>query len=181
MKIYDIVLPEGFVLLKDRETGEMLRLSAENGPLTLGTVTMSPDFSPSMLAVRTAEARGEVRPPKSDDLDCALNFAVPPGFGSAETAPCGAQMPGRAPENFMRVLDAPLEALAASDFEATLESLANRQSILEREIDFMREIDGDPDDIAEMERKFETLAEKFGKASERFNVWKAAQAKKDYL
>ena len=41
MSRFSVILPEGSVLLKNEETSQVLRLSAEEGPLCLGTVEMS--------------------------------------------------------------------------------------------------------------------------------------------
>lgn len=36
MSCFTVILPEGTVILKNEETGQILRLSAESGPLVLG-------------------------------------------------------------------------------------------------------------------------------------------------
>ena len=41
MPTYDVILPEGHVILRDRATGAELRLSAANGPLCLGSANFS--------------------------------------------------------------------------------------------------------------------------------------------
>ena len=41
MSRFTVILPEGIVILKNEETGQILRLSAESGPLVLGEIEMS--------------------------------------------------------------------------------------------------------------------------------------------
>ena len=43
MPQYDLIVPSGEAVLVDRATGVRLRLSAESGPLRLGSVTL--DFA----------------------------------------------------------------------------------------------------------------------------------------
>ena len=38
MSRFTVILPEGTVILKNEETGQILRLSAESGPLVLGEI-----------------------------------------------------------------------------------------------------------------------------------------------
>lgn len=47
MSRYSIILPSGSVLLKNEETGQVLRLSAEDGPLCLGTIEMQMSLNPA--------------------------------------------------------------------------------------------------------------------------------------
>lgn len=50
MPQYDVILPEGHVILRDRASGRTLRLSAESGPMRLGTVELGFTFAPEALA-----------------------------------------------------------------------------------------------------------------------------------
>lgn len=54
MSRFTVILPEGTVILKNEETGQILRLSAESGPLVLGEIEMSMTLGPrpSRLRVR---------------------------------------------------------------------------------------------------------------------------------
>ena len=66
--------------------------------------------------------------------------------------------PGTAPVlRGIRVLDAPLEALTASDFEQMLDAMALRRNNIEGEIEFMEEIEADEEDIRDLERDIEQL------------------------
>ena len=46
MSRFTVILPEGTVILKNEETGQILRLSAESGPLVLGEIEMSMTLGP---------------------------------------------------------------------------------------------------------------------------------------
>ncbi len=62
MPRFSIILPSGSVLLKNEETGQLLRLSAEDGPLCLGVVEMSMTLNPAPLhehAHRLTEVKAE--------------------------------------------------------------------------------------------------------------------------
>ena len=52
MSRFTVILPEGTVILKNEETGQILRLSAESGPLVLGEIEMSMTLGPRPLEVR---------------------------------------------------------------------------------------------------------------------------------
>lgn len=47
MARYSVILPSGSVILKNEETGETLTLSATNGPLRLGHLTLSMAWDPA--------------------------------------------------------------------------------------------------------------------------------------
>lgn len=67
MPQYDVILPEGHVILRDRATGRTLRLSAESGPLKLGTVELGFAFSPEALeSLGSLEAAAEPEKPKAE-------------------------------------------------------------------------------------------------------------------
>ena len=51
MSRFTVILPEGTVILKNEETGQILRLSAESGPLVLGEIEMSMTLGPRPLEV----------------------------------------------------------------------------------------------------------------------------------
>ena len=74
--------------------------------------------------------------------------SLPPGFGPNTGEPFMSPeedwAPGTAPVlRGIRVLDAPLEALTASDFEQILDAMALRRNNIEGEIEFMEEIEAD--------------------------------------
>ena len=57
----------------------------------------------------------------------------------------------------IRVLDAPLDALTAEDFERTLEAMALRRNNIEGEIEFLEEIEADEADINELTADLATI------------------------
>ena len=88
--------------------------------------------------------------------------SLPPGFGPNTGEPFMSPeedwAPGTAPVlRGIRVLDAPLEALTASDFEQILDAMALRRNNIEGEIEFMEEIEADEEDIRDLERDIEQL------------------------
>ena len=50
MSRFSVILPSGSVLLKNEETGELLRLSAEEGPLCLGEVELNMTLAPKPVS-----------------------------------------------------------------------------------------------------------------------------------
>ena len=46
MSRFTVILPEGTVILKNEETGQTLRLSADSGPLVLGEIEMTMTLGP---------------------------------------------------------------------------------------------------------------------------------------
>lgn len=211
MSRFTVILPEGTVILKNEETGQILRLSAESGPLVLGEIEMSMTLGPRPLevagaahapAVAAAQAPAcelPARPadPLADLPDEAfvprpetpgtaplphpipgtegVNLinpyealgkkalrSLPSGFGPNTGEPFMSPeedwAPGTAPVlRGIRVLDAPLEALTASDFEQILDAMALRRNNIEGEIEFMEEIEADEEDIRDLERDIEQL------------------------
>lgn len=79
----------------------------------------------------------------------------------------------------VRVLEAPLEALTESDFTTSLERFAASRNNLEEEIDFLTDIEGDPDDINELREALDALDERIRATAERFEAWRAAEKKRD--
>lgn len=49
MSQFTVILPTGYVLLKNEETGQTLRLSAEDGPLILGTLSIAMQVAPAPM------------------------------------------------------------------------------------------------------------------------------------
>lgn len=203
MSRFTVILPEGTVILKNEETGQILRLSAESGPLVLGEIEMSMTLGPRPLEAAAAaqapacehparpadplaELPDEAFAPRPETPGTAplphpipgtegMNFvnpyealgkeasrSLPPGFGPNTGEPFMSPeedwAPGTAPVlRGIRVLDAPLEALTASDFEQTLDAMALRRNNIEGEIEFMEEIEADEEDIRDLERDIEQL------------------------
>jgi hypothetical protein len=267
MARFTVILPSGSVLLRNEETGETLRLSAESGPLRLGTLEMSIELSPApdsaarqnvresapeeagaapeaphpaavsempaaagetpAAAEETpAEAEAEpaaaeaapaqdasapesgeasdpdapLEPKKGDDEPLTrppegpegLRFAklydepvpprmpdvLPPGFGPNEgepfLSPSESLMPGDAPQGGrepIRVLDAPLEALTADDFDRTLESLSAKRNEIEGEIQYLEEIEAEQGEIDELTEEIRKLDEDFSRVLERRQIF----------
>lgn len=231
MPHYELILPEGRVLLRNPETGEMLTLSAESGPLVLGTVEMRFECAPRGGSLEaSASARATALPsnasfavPSKDELGAkpegsvepaapapvpehlperiAALSALPPGFGPETGLPfLSPEVPlafpatgsagsegsdgsngsnGFSAKPHVRVLEAPLEALTESDFTTSLERFAASRNNLEEEIDFLTDIEGDPDDINELREALEALDERIRATAERFEAWRAAEKKRD--
>ena len=223
MPRFELVLPEGRLLLRNPETGETLTLSADSGPLVLGTVEMRFECAPRAVSVSSeavssafaaaqtvesvpagsvkvspdAKAEASTQPVEAADvLQTAAFSALPPGFGPETGLPfLSPEVPlafpaGRAtagPEGsdgfsakpHVRVLEAPLEALTESDFTTSLERFAASRNNLEEEIDFLTDIDGDPDDINELREAMEALDERIRATAKRFEAWRAAEKKRD--
>ena len=195
MSRFTVILPEGTVILKNEETGQILRLSAESGPLVLGEIEMSMTLGPRPLEVAgaahapadpLADLPDEAFVPRPETPGTAplphpipgtegVNLinpyealgkkalrSLPPGFGPNTGEPFMSPeedwAPGTAPVlRGIRVLDAPLEALTASDFEQILDAMALRRNNIEGEIEFMEEIEADEEDIRDLERDIEQL------------------------
>ncbi len=69
--------------------------------------------------------------------------------------------------NYIRVLDAPLEALTAEDFDKTLESMALRRNNIESEMEYLREIEGEKEDIEDLGRELDELDALFAEVIDR--------------
>lgn len=113
MARFTVILPSGSVLLKNVETGQVLRLAAEEGPLALGEIELTLLLNPTPLNPRTesdpriqnaqplASALGDlVSEPEEADASAA---PVPSTIVSA--APMPATLPAVKPHE---VLSAPL-------------------------------------------------------------------------
>lgn len=152
MARFTVILPEGSVLLKNTETGEMLTLSAKSGPLTLGELEMTLTLAPAPLESER-EASVEKAPPTSTE---EWIRPLPPGFGPNTELPFLSPKEElsvnehRANRPFIRVLDAPMDALVLEDFERTIETLAQQRNNMEGEIEFLEEIEADPQDIDDL-------------------------------
>lgn len=207
MSRFTVILPEGTVILKNEETGQTLRLSADSGPLVLGEIEMTmtlgprPAGTPGHAAAPAPATRRDPSPSPGDPLADLPDEAFAPRPEQPGTAPLPHPIPGtegvtfehpyekfrqeaarRLPPGFgpntgepfmspeedwapgtlpalrgLRVLDAPLEALTASDFEQTLDAMALWRNNLEGEIEFMEEIEADEEDIRELEKDIEQL------------------------
>ena len=98
-----------------------------------------------------------------DQLAAAAAAGLPPGFGPNEGEPFMAPSEPLSPEapkpgrGFIRVLDAPLDALTAEDFEETLDAMSLRRNNMEGEIEYLEEIEAEPEDIEELQAEIERL------------------------
>lgn len=191
MPTYDVILPEGHVILRDRATGAELRLSAANGPLCLGSANFS--FSLDLKPFDGKERREPEAPAQNsgvlpegvhDEIAEALErFRRPaPGSGPETELPFLSPAENLVPEKSggkdagpaLRVLDAPLESLTEREFEKTLESLVRA-----REAEFLEEIEADPEDVAELRAHKQALDERFARVSKRFDAWRKLQKRLD--
>ena len=164
MARFTVILPEGLVLLKNTETGETLTLSADSGPLTLGELEMKLTLAPAPFKGQDkAESQKEEPATRSATETDDWVRSLPPGFGPnaeepflspAEGEEAITANPDRA---FIRVLDAPMDALVLEDFERTIETMALQRNNMEGEIEFLEEIEADADDIEELRKALERL------------------------
>lgn len=198
MPQYDLIVPSGEAVLVDRATGVRLRLSAESGPLRLGSVTL--DFAvepkgqnvPSGQSGDTAGAQTASLsvPTVSQDYgqtapDPALAAfermqRLPPGFGANPAEAFGeGPMPTPAGHSPVRVLDAPLEGLTCDEFEETLAALVRRRDDVERETEFLQEIEADPLDIDDLKTELSKIDQQFSAVSKRFSDWERLQKRID--
>lgn len=196
MPTYDVILPEGHVILRDRATGAELRLSAANGPLCLGSANFS--FSLDLKPFDGKERRESEAPAQNsgvlpegvpDEIAEALErFRRPaPGSGPETELPFLSPAENLVPEKSggkdagpaLRVLDAPLESLTEREFEKTLESLVRARDDAAREAEFLEEIEADPEDVAELRAHKQALDERFARVSKRFDAWRKLQKRLD--
>lgn len=196
MPTYDVILPEGHVILRDRATGAELRLSAANGPLCLGSANFS--FSLDLKPFDGKERREPEAPAQNsgvlpegvhDEIAEALErFRRPaPGSGPETELPflspaenlVSEKSGGKDAGPALRVLDAPLESLTEREFEKTLESLVRARDDAAREAEFLEEIEADPEDVAELRAHKQALDERFARVSKRFDAWRKLQKRLD--
>ena len=164
MARFTVILPEGSVLLKNTETGETLTLSANSGPLTLGELEMTLTPAPEAFKAQEESVSPNVTPisqtPRTTD---EWVRTLPPGFGPNAEEPFLSPAEGEEaavgnPDRpFIRVLDAPMDALVSEDFERTIQIMALQRNNMEGEIEFLEEIEADPDDIEELRKALEKL------------------------
>lgn len=198
MPQYDLIVPSGEAVLVDRATGVRLRLSAESGPLRLGSVTLHFAVEPKELNApsgQPGDAAGAQTAPLSvptvsQDYDqTAPDPALaafermqrlPPGFGANPAEAFGeGPMPTPAGHSPVRVLDAPLEGLTRDEFEETLAALVRRRDDVERETEFLREIEADPLDIDDLKTELSKIDQQFSAVSKRFSDWERLQKRID--
>lgn len=198
MPQYDLIVPSGEAVLVDRATGVRLRLSAESGPLRLGSVTL--DFAVEHKGLNAPSGRpGEVPGAQAASLsvptvsqDCGQTAPdpalvafermqrLPPGFGANPAEAFGeGPMPTSAGHSPVRVLDAPLEGLTREEFEETLAALVRRRDDVERETEFLQEIEADPLDIDDLKTELSKIDQQFSAVSKRFSDWERLQKRID--
>lgn len=198
MPQYDLIVPSGEAVLVDRATGVRLRLSAESGPLRLGSVTL--DFAVEPKGLNAPSGRpGEVPGAQAASLsvptvsqDCGQTAPdpalvafermqrLPPGFGANPAEAFGeGPMPTSAGHSPVRVLDAPLEGLTREEFEETLAALVRCRDDVERETEFLQEIEADPLDIDDLKTELSKIDQQFSAVSKRFSDWERLQKRID--
>ena len=198
MPQYDLIVPSGEAVLVDRATGVRLRLSAESGPLRLGSGTL--DFAVEPKGLNAPSGRpGEVPGAQAASLsvptvsqDCGQTAPdpalvafermqrLPPGFGANPAEAFGeGPMPTSAGHSPVRVLDAPLEGLTREEFEETLAALVRRRDDVERETEFLQEIEADPLDIDDLKTELSKIDQQFSAVSKRFSDWERLQKRID--
>ena len=148
MARFTVILPEGSVQLKNTDTGETLTLSADSGPLTLGELEMTLTLAPVPFKGQDkAESQKEEPAASSTTETDDWVRSLPPGFGPNAEEPFLSPAEGEEaitanPDRpFIRVLDAPMDALVLEDFERTIETMALQRNNMEGEIEFLEEIE----------------------------------------
>lgn len=198
MPQYDLIVPSGEAVFVDRATGVRLRLSAESGPLRLGSVTLDfavepkglnapsgrpgevPGAQTASLSVPTVSQDGGLAAPDPALAAFERMQRLPPGFGANPAEAFGeGPMPTSAGHSPVRVLDAPLEGLTREEFEETLAALVRRRDDVERETEFLREIEADPLDIDDLKTELSKIDQQFSAVSKRFSDWERLQKRID--
>lgn len=190
MTTFEVWIPAGEAVLRNTETGEEMRLTSDSGPLSLGCVELA--WLPGLGAPAAAASRRPEPAPAS-------SAAAEPDAGSAAAAaPEQQAVPGAAlhetelpflspaepimpqpPREFDRTLDAPLDALTREDFELMLETLARGRNEVEGELEFLQDIEAEPETVAAMEEELERIDAKFAAVSARLTAWETLQRRRD--
>lgn len=193
MPRFEVVLPEGRLLLRNPVTGETLTLTAADGPVSLGTIewiwggATSPtesaaEFRSEPQASAQVEPEGPVYADAATAPICRPEDWTPPENPALLTAEAemrailataeamrGREMMPAA----RRVLSAPLSALTQKDFEETYMALGRQSDEIEREIAYLEEIDADPEDIRELRDRLEAIDRDLGLVTERMKQFEA--------
>ena len=188
MPRFAAVLPEGRLLLKNLETGETLTIRAEDGPVSIGTLTWTwGDESPApSRAAEPAENIPEPvreddgpRPMKPEEYDALEWNPSDPALLTAEAEmrailASAQEMRGRdVMPAAKRVLSAPLSALTEKDFEETYMALGKQSDEIEREVAYLEEIEADPEDIKELRDRLVAIDRDLGLVTERMKQFEA--------
>lgn len=193
MPRFAAVLPEGRLLLKNLETGETLTIRAEDGPVSIGTLTWTwGDESSPAPAGEPEEKRSEKvgedagpRPMKPEEYDALEWNPNDPALLTAEAEmrailASAQEMRGRdVMPAAKRVLSAPLSALTEKDFEETYMALGKQSDEIEREVAYLEEIEADPEDIKEMRDRLEAIDRDLGLVTERMKQFEAVHKEED--
>lgn len=194
MPRFAAVLPEGRLLLKNLETGETLTIRAEDGPVSIGTLTWTwGDESPSPSCpaapeethADAAKEDGGPRPMKPEEYDALEWNPNDPALLTAEAEmrailASAQEMRGRdVMPAAKRVLSAPLSALTEKDFEETYMALGKQSDEIEREVAYLEEIEADPEDIKEMRDRLEAIDRDLGLVTERMKQFEAVHKEEE--
>lgn len=194
MPRFAAVLPEGRLLLKNLETGETLTIRAEDGPVSIGTLTWTwGDESPAPSCAaepareisETAKEDGGPPPMKPEEYDALEWNPSDPALLTAEAEmrailASAQEMRGRdVMPAARRVLSAPMSALTEKDFEETYMALGKQSDEIEREIAYLEEIEADPEDIKEMRDRLEAIDRDLGLVTERMKQFEEVRKEED--
>ena len=180
MPRFAAVLPEGRLLLKNLETGETLTIRAEDGPVSIGTLTWtwgeesSPAGAPEGKRSETVVEDAGPRPMKPEEYDALEWNPNDPALLTAE-----AEMRAiLASAQEMRGRDV-MSALTEKDFEETYMALGKQSDEIEREVAYLEEIEADPEDIKEMRDRLEAIDRDLGLVTERMKQFEAVHKEED--
>lgn len=97
MAQFTVILPAGSVLLKNEETGQTLTLSAQDGPLVLGTVQMTMTLQPAPAVEQTAPVAPAETAPAAPVAAAAPSVLPDVGFAPVPPATVAQVVPDAAP------------------------------------------------------------------------------------
>ena len=72
-----------------------------------------------------------------------------------------------------------MEGLTRDEFEETLAALVRRRDDVERETEFLREIEADPLDIDDLKTELSKIDQQLSAVSKRFSDWERLQKRID--
>lgn len=174
MPRFAAVLPEGRLLLKNLETGETLTIRAEDGPVSIGTLTWTWGDESSPAPAGAPEEYDALEWNPNDPALLTAEAEMRAILASAQEMRGRDVMPAA-----KRVLSAPLSGLTEKDFEETYMALGKQSDEIEREVAYLEEIEADPEDIQEMRDRLEAIDRDLGLVTERMKQFEAVHKEEE--
>ena len=191
MPRFAAILPEGRLLLKNIETGETLTISATDGPVSLGTLRWSWDQEESVACgdpVRSLSIDPSFSAPSPMRPEDYVASEWNPADPTRLTAEAEMRAILAAAQNMRtndvtpaakRVLSAPMSALTQKDFEDTYMALGKQSDEIEREIQYLEEIEADEEDLKEMRMRLEAIDRDLELVTERMKQFEAVHQEEE--